>query len=1443
MWRDIPIDSVSLASFAPSVESVTITFNPSYHGPSRRLELSVSDRHGNQVFVAKFRHKRHVNKTSYDWGGERTRRRGFVDPLGSPYTIALRAEVPDAGRMYSAYLHLREGGRGGVSSLRGYLPALIGDRLLSPLTRQVEVHYHSIALTLGEFLPADEAATLDGIVQGRAPGYGGIPGPDRALWVWYKLSSMGYPAGPRTDSVTPALGAAILKYRQAHPDLYRKLHEKIGDNDYSIRRQEQDAASKIDAALIKALVAGDNNRLDRGHPAPGNILDELDVFSDENVDSRLFVDVERFYIGTNTEFNARRKFAVDALWCPRPRVPVRATVYLRDSTGARVDNLREPSALGDFRVRWVWSDIDQHAYRLPFHSASQPSRTRAYIRRARAQAARLVPSPFKNAREAVGGLVSGDDRRDAQAPFAACEPYGLTLRDDGVETAPGGADASTVGATQVYLHPSIIAGDTYSLRASLVTAGLAPQPSPARLVAETGVLEIWRRIRIDAALRWTTAAAFAGWDAVKNHFRAANLEILGPEQALEVANLPAQARAVLQGAVEAKFVADKVWSRDPARDWLAFSDDHAYPQSPVALEFELMAAHGTAQFTSPANIINELMIWSLQDDFEAWRKDDSKQPTDALRRRSDVLALWTACGGWRQAVAAHFRVAIDLIFDTGTNTCRGGLRPGLRVIEPLPHGLVGGLPASRADILHLLLMDPIEAQLAAHRAGNPANIAEIRTLRVFVQQAERDARTTDETRKIPMHPLLRQALLFYIQAFEDLGAGMQYALHPYDLEIRVQGVLPAVNPISAALTGQPHQASNVVRTAPANKEITFLRVTLPTRDTFDFPAFQVTYPRCHSVLFLRGTQATAPQFTISAEKEAELDKRQRIRLARHQRSVVCATLTEVFNTLMPQLVDAIEDTVRTPLLPALTRPRSGVIVVQYSAHPGPVAVETGSPIDRASITNATACGLDTGICFIPDQLPLDRAHLVAHELSHCMFLRHWQTTHEVIKDGFSYPDEHDRADANCIMSYSAWEQSIHEGPRAPCDTHFRVDRYRPHFCGKCNLALRGWNLEAQHLGRPFLPERSIDQELVNPDIAYAPVTPPEVPAPALLQAQAIDMIANVLHAPVGHATMVLDGATLRFLGNPTLVKHGGAQLFRWSPLGATPFGGGQALPAGGPAYDIPDAGLKTDDEILRGPNSTYGCAWEKHLEFFKMSGGATNVPRDIIFNTHNFLFTPDTPIHEVIHVYQQWDAAVVHEGITELFGLMLAHHLKQADPGNAPQYMMTLNPTYMQATIFAVDELLPRLGLTGLARLYFGEETAVLEKALITGKSTGAFNDACKAGMDAYDMTVAALTLVPVAKRPPVDTTHDAGAAAHLAYATGEIDQYLANNNQQGYGPGERARHAKRIRLDAKIRAYDDGLTQATTYRAQQTDQERIHRLEAWIDETSLQLAAMRDEL
>ncbi|MEZ4302730.1 MAG: hypothetical protein R3B70_47845 [Polyangiaceae bacterium] len=71
----------------------------------------------------------------------------------------------------------------------------------------------------------------------------------------------------------------------------------------------------------------------------------------------------------------------------------------------------------------------------------------------------------------------------------------------------------------------------------------------------------------------------------------------------------------------------------------------------------------------------------------------------------------------------------------------------------------------------------------------------------------------------------------------------------------------------------------------------------------------------------------------------------------------------------------------------------------------------------------------------------------------------------------------------------------------------------------------------------------------------------------------------------------------------------------------------------------------------------------------------------------------------------------------------------------------------------------------------------------------------------------------------------------------------MAANNAGGFGPTQRAVHAKRIRLDTKIRVFDEALVQGRSYRAQVTDTERVHRLEAWIDETALQVAAFRDEL
>ena len=197
---------------------------------------------------------------------------------------------------------------------------------------------------------------------------------------------------------------AIVRYRQNDPDLYGRLWHQAG-NEYAINPAAMTTAGSIDAALLTKLHADTNDRLDRAAPRQADALEDATVFENDVITTRLFVDVERFYVGTDAEFNARRKSAVDREWVPRPRLPVKATVYLQDSRGMRVDNLVERSALGDFRVKWTWTDTALITRRVPTHSALRPSRTRQYVERAVREIAVAIPSARHNARAAVGGLI------------------------------------------------------------------------------------------------------------------------------------------------------------------------------------------------------------------------------------------------------------------------------------------------------------------------------------------------------------------------------------------------------------------------------------------------------------------------------------------------------------------------------------------------------------------------------------------------------------------------------------------------------------------------------------------------------------------------------------------------------------------------------------------------------------------------------------------------------------------------------------------------------------------------------------------------------------------------------------------------------------------------------------------------------------------------------
>ncbi len=126
----------------------------------------------------------------------------------------------------------------------------------------------------------------------------------------------------------------------------------------------------------------------------------------------------------------------------------------------------------------------------------------------------------------------------------------------------------------------------------------------------------------------------------------------------------------------------------------------------------------------------------------------------------------------------------------------------------------------------------------------------------------------------------------------------------------------------------------------------------------------------------------------------------------------------------------------------------GFIFVNVFMHE-PVNILASPPtnntvVKAAYITWGGSEGLadSTIMCDMKDP---DKVYYVyAHEMGHNLFLLH----HENAGDS-PHAADHDTADHNCLMSYSA---------AAPAPAHQREGIYTPHLCGKCNLKLRGWDI-------------------------------------------------------------------------------------------------------------------------------------------------------------------------------------------------------------------------------------------------------------------------------------------------------------------------------------------------------------------------------------------------
>ena len=133
---------------------------------------------------------------------------------------------------------------------------------------------------------------------------------------------------------------------------------------------------------------------------------------------------------------------------------------------------------------------------------------------------------------------------------------------------------------------------------------------------------------------------------------------------------------------------------------------------------------------------------------------------------------------------------------------------------------------------------------------------------------------------------------------------------------------------------------------------------------------------------------------------------------------------------------------------------TGFIVCNFLLHK-PVNIMNDPKKNNKSVTTGNtnfitwggSIGLPDSVILLDQKDPDHVYYVVSHEMGHNLYLLHWENT------GENNLANHDQNDHNCTMSYSdfKFKKTGHFAFQAP-------GVYSPHCCGKCNLAIRGWNI-------------------------------------------------------------------------------------------------------------------------------------------------------------------------------------------------------------------------------------------------------------------------------------------------------------------------------------------------------------------------------------------------
>lgn len=516
--------------FAPSVEVVTIDYDPPPQGRYTALTLEVRDFEGTVVHRTTREIAEHDPLPALRWDGRLDRNvdlavEPWATPLRSPYTISVDAvieaelepppqqppeiglEPVGSGQVVGCGLPLEEAPPPLVED--GPPPVEEEEPPPPPTEIELRVEYHSLRIVRGPWNATGQVHPADSDAD-----------------VCSRLDELGYYAGPPAHVATDAtrLARAKERFRRNCGDLRNNANPNNGDLVVALTAAAATPRPTLtDHAgtelAVDAALPGDDGPPLRVHvEAIGWQVD-------------LANDVDEF----NAQYDAHaptNKTTIEQGRLCRPLVPLEAVIDLKDHTGARCP---APEAVGAVRIDWSFTEPAEDLGALP---QGVHSKTRSYIDKVLEMTAGEGPRA-RNCPTLHGGVRR--DQHQHRTAFwteaASYAPYAPAQIDDAAACVhvPAHVDRAVparVGRAGVYFHPSLIAGDRYRIQAAVDFVG-RPNADALRLAhadvelrAETRTIEVWRRTEVLAVLGWPPrddAAAIR--DGVRDAYRRAYVEL------------------------------------------------------------------------------------------------------------------------------------------------------------------------------------------------------------------------------------------------------------------------------------------------------------------------------------------------------------------------------------------------------------------------------------------------------------------------------------------------------------------------------------------------------------------------------------------------------------------------------------------------------------------------------------------------------------------------------------------------------------------------------------------------------------------------------------------------------------------------------------------------------------------------------------------------------